>query len=409
MERRVVITGEALITPIGNTKEKVMKNLVEGKSGVKKTKPDELLDKFLKCKVFGSVDYDIDYDFKRKHKKTLGPVGYYACQVAKEALQKSGLDDDFIKSGRMGVSFGSTQGSPNVQRKLYENLFTEKINTPAFNSAGYIQQMTHTTAVNISQMFGITGRTISSCTACTTSNQSIGYGYESIKYGLADAMVCGGAEEYDLLTVAVFDKLLSTSVKYNDNPENTPRPFDKNRDGLVVGEGAGAFILEEYEHAKKRGANIIAEIVGFACCNNGGDLIHPTVKGIESTIKTGLDNAKLNPDDVDFISAHATSTLIGDSIESKAIYNVYGDKPYVSGFKGYIGHTMGASGVIEAMFSLYMMQDGVVIPTMNLTEVDEECKQINHTMKLREKKINIVSIENFAFGGVNSILFLKGM
>jgi 3-oxoacyl-[acyl-carrier-protein] synthase II len=174
-----------------------------------------------------------------------------------------------------------------------------------------------------------------------------------------------------------------------------------------VGEGAGALLLEEYEFAKKRGANILGEIIGFSNCNNGSDLIHPKVSGVEQTIKTGLANAKLNPGEVDFISAHATSTLVGDMVEATAISNVYGDSPYVSGMKSYTGHTIGACGAIETIFALYMMQEGVIFPTLNLDEVDEECSMIKHPMEIIEKDISTVSIQNFAFGGVNTTLFIR--
>lgn len=407
MERRVVITAEALITPVGNTKSGVIDNLINGVSGVKKLREDPLLDKVLKSRVFGTVDYPINYNFKRKYTKTLGPVGFYACQVAKEVLEKSGLDENFISSGRMGVAFGSTQGSPNVQREMFKTFFNDSFELKDLKSAGYIRQMTHTTAVNIARMFSITGRIISSCTACTTSAQSIGYGYEAIKYGLQDAMICGGADEYDTLTVAVFDKLLAASTAYNEAPGKTPRPFDADRDGLVVGEGAGALLLEDYESAKKRGAPILAEVAGFYCGCNGGDLIYPDVERLEQTLRMGLENAGLNPEQVDFISAHATATLIGDTVEAESIYSVYKDRPCVTGFKGFTGHTMGTCGVIEAVFTLYMMQNKIIIPTLNLENVDEGCKMINHTLKLTEKQINIATIQNFAFGGVNTSLFIK--
>jgi 3-oxoacyl-[acyl-carrier-protein] synthase II len=256
-------------------------------------------------------------------------------------------------------------------------------------------------------MFGITGRVISSCTACTTASQSIGYGYESVKYGLQDAMICGAADEYDLTTVAVFDNLLACSTAYNDTPHLTPRPFDVKRDGLVIGEGAGAVLLEEYEHATKRGAPILAEVIGFSCSNNGGDLILPNADGVKRTIKMGLENARINSSDVDFISAHATSTKVGDIVEAQAIHAEYGEGPHVTGLKGYIGHTMSACGAIETIFTLYMMQEGVIVPTLNLEEVDQRCNMVKHVMKLRETNIDIASIHNFAFGGVNTSLFIK--
>lgn len=409
MERRVVITAESAITPIGHGKKDIFNNLVAGVSGVKNIiKEDDLLAKYLHSKVFGIIDYEIKYDFARKFTKTLGPVAYYACQVAKEVIEQAGLTQDLLSSGRVGVAFGSTHGSPTIQRNIYEAFFDPtRTGLARINATDYLKSMVHTTAVNITRMFGITGRVISSCTACTTSSQSIGYGYESIKYGLQDLMICGSSDEYDTTTIAVFDNLLACSTAYNDNPHCTPRPFDVKRDGLVVGEGAGAILLEEYEHAKKRGADILGEVIGFACSNNGGDLILPNADGVKRTIKMGLENARIMPDNVEFISAHATATKVGDIIEAQAIQSEYKNAPPVSGLKSYVGHTMSACGVLETIFTLYMMQEGVIIPTLNLEEVDPRCNIINHVMKLSERQINIAAIQNFAFGGVNTSLFIK--
>ena len=408
MEKRVVITASAAITPIGHHKDEIIDSLVNEKSGVKELRDDNLLTDHIASKVFGTVSYPIEFDFERKYRKTMGPVAYYACQVVKEALESSGLDKEFISSGRLGVAFGSTHGSPTVQRDIYKTFFSHS--QSKFSSIGavdYLKSMVHTTAVNITKMFGITGRVISSSTACTTSSQSIGFGYEAVKYGLQDAMICGGADEYDTTTVAVFDNLLACSTDFNDTPHLTPRPFDTKRDGLVVGEGAGALLLEEYEFAKKRGADIIGEVIGFSCNNNGGDLILPNMNGITETIKLGLENARIGPDEVDFVCAHATATKMGDVAEAMAIYKAYGDSPYVTGLKSYMGHTMGSCGVIEAIITLYMMEQGIIAPTLNLDEVDERCSMIRHTKKLRESDIRIAAIQNFAFGGVNTSLLIK--
>jgi len=220
-------------------------------------------------------------------------------------------------------------------------------------------------------------------------------------------MLCGGADEYDTTTVAVFDNLLACSTEFNDTPHLTPRPFDERRDGLVVGEGAGAVLLEDMDSAKKRGANILAEIIGFGCNNNGGDLILPNANGITETIRLGLKDAGIGPDSVDFVSAHATATKIGDVIEAQAIGRVYGDSPIVSGLKSYMGHTMGSCGVIETIITLYMMEEGFVAPTLNLDKVDERCAMINLPMGLIESPIHIAAIQNFAFGGVNTCLMLR--
>ena len=241
MERRVVITGSSAITPIGHGKDQIVESLLKGVSGIKPLREDAFISRFIHSRVYGTVDYPINYDFKRQHRKTMGPVAYYACQVAKEVLEQTGLPEDFITSGKMGVAFGSIHGSPTVQRDIYR-IFFEAAEKSAYQTIGavdYLKSMVHTTAVNITKMFGITGRVISSGTACTTSSQSIGYGYEAVKYGLQEAMLCGGADEYDTITVAVFDNLLACSTAFNNEPHRTPRPFDKLRDGLVVGRRRG--------------------------------------------------------------------------------------------------------------------------------------------------------------------------
>jgi len=408
MERRVVITAGSAITPIGHSKDEIIRHLEGGISGVQKMKKDDLLSGYIHSGVFGTVDYPIAYDFKRRYRKTMGPVSYYACQVAKEVLEASGLDKEFITSGRLGVAFGSTHGSPSVQREIYKSFFSgSRASFSSIGAVDYLKSMVHTTAVNITKMFGITGRVFSSSTACTTSSQSIGFGYEMIRFGRQDAMLCGGADEYDTTTVAVFDNLLACSTDYNDTPHLTPRPFDRQRDGLVVGEGAGALLLEEYEFAKKRGADILAEIIGFSCTNNGGDLILPNPDGITTTIRQALKDAAISADAVDFVSAHATATKMGDTIEAQATGRVYADGPVVTGLKSYMGHTMGSCGAIETLISLYMMEKGFIAPTLNLDEVDERCAMINHARHLIEADIRIAAIQNFAFGGVNTCLIIK--
>jgi 3-oxoacyl-[acyl-carrier-protein] synthase II len=409
MERRVVITAASAITPIGHGKEEIVHSLLNGVSGVKPLREDELISRFIHSKVYGTVDYPINYNFERQYRKTMAPCSYYACQVAKEVLQQSGLTKEFITSGKLGVAFGSIHGSPTTQRDIYRTFFRAEDNA-AFKKIGavdYLKSMVHTTAVNITKMFGITGRVISSGTACTTSSQSIGYGYESVKFGMQEAMLCGGADEYDTITVAVFDNLLACSTAFNNDPQRTPRPFDKLRDGLVVAEGAGAVMLEEYEFARKRGANILAEVIGFACNNNGGDLILPNLDGITNTLQLGVENAKIDPDEVDLISAHATATKMGDIIEAQAISRVFGDHPYVVGLKGYMGHTMAACGSIETILTIYMMQDGFIAPTLNLEEVDERCAMLRHVQKIIRQPVKTAAIQNFAFGGVNTILLLR--
>lgn len=409
MNRRVVITGLSAITPIGRTEDQIMDNLLGGVSGVRPlAQTDDLLASRLHCGVFGTVTDEIEYDFKRRSRKTMGPVSYYACQVAKEAIAASGISEETLGSGDMGVAYGSTHGSPSVQRDIYRIFFSgDDAKLKRIGATDYLKSMVHTTAVNITRMFGITGRVISSGTACTTSAQAIGFGYEAIRFGRQEAMLCGGADEYDTTTVAVFDNLLACSTKFNESPSKTPRPFDVDRDGLVVGEGASALVLEELEHAKRRGAPILAEVIGFACANNGGDLILPNTDGVRRTLKMALDDAQIAPGNVDLISAHATATPVGDVVEARAIADVYGDQTPVLALKGYTGHTMGACGGIETVFLLHMMHRGVVARTLNLDEVDPRCAMISHTQQVTERKLDIVSVQNFAFGGVNTCLMIR--
>ena len=408
MPRRVVITGCSAITPIGYGRADILDSLRKGRSGVKPLRDDGLLTEYIHSRVFGTVDYSIDYGFSRQFRKTMGPVAFYGCQVARDVLAASGLDPEFITSGRLGVSFSSTHGSPTVQRDIYKTFFSNsKAEFSSIGAVDYLKSMVHTTAVNITRMFGITGRVIASSTACTTSSQSIGLGYEMVKYGMQDAMLCGGADEYDTTTVAVFDNLLACSVDYNDTPQATPRPFDQKRDGLVVGEGAGIVLLEELESAKARGADILAEVIGFASNNNGGDLILPNLEGITATLQLALDDAGIAAGDVDFISAHATATKMGDVIEAQAIDAVYGSGPLVTGLKSYMGHTMGACGVIELILTLYMMEEGFIAPTLNLDTVDERCSMLRHTNGVTHTQTGIAAVQNFAFGGVNTCLLIK--
>jgi len=408
-QRRVVITAASAISPIGHGREQIVESLLKGKSGVTTLREDELISRFIHSRVYGTVSYPIAYDFARQHRKTMGPVSYYACQVAKDVLGQAGLPGDFVAGGRLGIAFGSIHGSPTVQRNIYKIFFEakDKATYQGIGAVDYLKSMVHTTAVNISKMFGITGRIISSGTACTTSSQSIGYGYEAVKYGLQDAMLCGGADEYDTITVAVFDNLLACSTAFNDHPGQTPRPFDRARDGLVVAEGAGAVMLEEYEFARKRGATILAEVIGFACNSNGGDLILPNLDGITKTLRLGLENAQINASDVDLVSAHATATKMGDIIEAQATGAVFGFQPRVVALKSYMGHTMAACGAVETVMTLYMMQDGFIAPTLNLEDIDDRCAMITHVRKLTEYPVKTAAIQNFAFGGVNTSLLIR--
>jgi 3-oxoacyl-[acyl-carrier-protein] synthase II len=273
-------------------------------------------------------------------------------------------------------------------------------------ATSYIQMMAHTAPVNVGVFFGLKGRVITTSSACTSGSQGIGYAYEAIKYGRQKAMVAGGAEELCITEAAVFDTLYATSTK-NDAAKSTPRPFDQNRDGLVIGEGAGTLILEEYEHALARGATIYAELVGFGCNSDGQHVTQPTAETMQVAIEMALNDAQLTEDQIGYVNAHGTSTDRGDIAESLATFNALGKKP-ISSLKSYLGHTLGACGAIEAWASINMMNDGWFAPTINLTDVDPECADLDYIKgNGREMQTDYIMSNNFAFGGINTSLIFK--
>ncbi|HEY8540425.1 MAG TPA: beta-ketoacyl synthase N-terminal-like domain-containing protein, partial [Steroidobacteraceae bacterium] len=248
---------------------------------------------------------------------------------------------------------------------------------------------------------------IPACSACTSGSQSIGFAYEAIKFGRATLMVAGGAEELCASEAAVFDTLYATSTR-NDTPSQTPSPFDRDRDGLVIGEGACTLVLEEYEHAKARGATIYAEVVGFGSNSDGDHPTHPNTTTMEIAMRLALEDAQLPPSAIGYVNAHATATDQGDIAESQAMYRLFGSRIPVSSVKGHLGHTLGACGAIESWFAIEMMRHGWFTPTLNLKNVDEKCGELDYIMNGgRNLDVEYVMNNNFAFGGVNTSLIFK--
>lgn len=267
--------------------------------------------------------------------------------------------------------------------------------------------MAQTCCVNISLYFKTTGRLIPTSTACTSGSMGIGYAYEAIKNGYQTVMIAGGADELHPTQIAIFDTLYATSQK-NAAPERTPSPFDKDRDGLVIGEGAGTMILEEYEHAKKRGAKIYAEVIGFGTSTDGIHITSPNRDKMKSALELALKDANISPDEIGYVNAHGTATIQGDLAESNATYDIFKRPVPVSSIKSYTGHTLGACGAVEAILTLDMAYKNWFCPTINLTTVDEECGKLDY-IKTEGRQIdtNIVMSNNFAFGGINTSLIFK--
>jgi len=275
------------------------------------------------------------------------------------------------------------------------------------NSMAFLKMMSHTVAANIAQMFQIKGRNIPTCSACTSSSQGIGAGYESIKYGMSDIMICGGGEEHHYLSAGVFDVMGAASTKHVNEPHLSSKPFDESRDGLVVSEGSGAIVLEELEHALARGAKIYAELIGYGTSSDGSHITTPSEEGMQQVMEISLDDANLKASDIEYINAHATATARGDIAESHATYALFGSEVPISSTKGHMGHLLGGCGVVESIICLIALNESFLPKTMNFENLDAECANINVLAENIEKDVNIVMSNNFAFGGINTSLIFK--
>lgn len=405
--KRCVITGMGIASPLGSTVESSFERLKDYRNCIRYWKELDEYDK-LNTRLVSTVEgFEVPVHFDRKVLRTMGPVSVMSVATAESALKDAGLlGDKIISSAQTGVSYGSSTGSLNSIFEFY-TMYHEK-DARNLNSSSYIKMMSQTAAVNISLYFKTHGRLIPTSTACTSGSLGVGYAYEMIKNGIQTVMIAGGAEEIHPSQIGVFDVLYATSTK-NDTPDLTPRPFDKDRDGLVVGEGAGTLILEEYEHAKARGAKIYAEIVGFASNTDGTHVTNPNKDMMRECMQLALADANLSGSEIGYVNAHGTATSRGDVAESNATYEAFKRAVPISTIKSYTGHTLGACGAIETILSVQMMNNNWFCPTLNLETVDEECAQgldyITDTARLFETEY--VMTNNFAFGGINSSIILK--
>lgn len=404
--RRVVITGYGLVSALGNdvpsavSRLRVLENTVKISEELKtyvglQSHLCALADGFVK-----------PAHFTRKVIRTMGRVSILALAATEQALAQAGLTDDpILKSGRTGVAYGSSSGSVDAIADFYTVLHAHEVKN--VTSSTYIKMMPQTTAVNLSVHFGTTGRLIPTGTACTSGSLAIGNAYEAIRYGLQDVMIAGGAEEFSATQVAVFDTLFATS-RLNDDPKHTPRAFDRDRDGLVIGEGAGTLILEEREHALARGATVLAEVIGFGTNTDGRHVTQPNHATMATALRLALADAGIGPEAVGYVNAHGTATLLGDVAESTATEAVFGRHVPVSTLKNYIGHTLGACGALEAILSIEMMRGEWFAPNLNLTDPDPKCGALDYIMgEGRTLSTDTVVSNNFAFGGVNTSLIFR--
>jgi len=403
--KRVVITGAGVISPLGNSVLSLMESIASGKSAVR------YMEEWagycgMNSHVAAPAEMKDEKKIPRQNRRSMGRMSIFAAQAAEQALADSAINISQIQPDRMGCIIGSTTGSAISISKAFEIMLFQK-DLSLLPSSMFFQCMSHSAAMNVAQYFGLTGYVMATSAACASSLQAIGTGYEIISSGRQDVLLCGGADELHPSVTGSFDVVFATSVKYNKTPQMTPRPFDKDRDGLVCGEGSGILVLEEYEHALSRNAKIYAEITGYNTCGSGSHISQSEDKSIVQCISGALKNAQIAYEEIDYINAHATGTIQGDKEEAAAIKEIFGKTVPVSSLKGHIGHTLGASGAIELVAALNMMDRGIIYPTFNLDEVAPDCEGIDHVIKPIEKKINTILKNCFAFGGINAALVCR--
>ncbi|EGR2041644.1 beta-ketoacyl-ACP synthase II [Vibrio parahaemolyticus] len=407
MNRRVVVTGMSGVTAFGNDWQSVEPKLRDCQNATQYMPSYEQYDGLNTKLAAPILDFELPKHYKRKQVRGMGRVSKLATVATENALSQAGLiGNDVLTNGQTGIAYGSSTGSTDAIG-AFGVMLNEKT-TKAITATTYVQMMPHTTAVNVGLFFGLKGRVIPTSSACTSGSQAIGYAYEAIKHGYQTVMVAGGAEELCPTESAVFDTLFATSLK-NEDPKSTPRPYDSDRDGLVIGEGAGTLVLEEYEHAVARGAKIYAEIIGFASNCDAAHVTQPQMETMQICMEMALQNAGIPAEKIDYVSAHGTATDRGDIAESNATANALGKVP-ISSLKSYFGHTLGACGAIEAWLGLEMMHTGWFNPTLNLENLDQQCGDLDYIAgQGRELDVKYLMSNNFAFGGINTSIIFKKM
>jgi 3-oxoacyl-[acyl-carrier-protein] synthase II len=410
-KRRVVITGLGCISPVGNTVESAWAALVAGESGIGKiTKFDASA---FACQIAGEVKgFNVEEYMSSKEARTMDTFIHYGIAAAAQAVKDSGLAVNEALSDAQAVRIGVNIGSGIGGLPLIEDTHSELVNrgprrvTPFFVPASIINMISG----HVSMKYGFKGPNIAVVTACTTGLHAIGISARMIEYGDADVMICGGAEAtVSPLGIGGFAAMRALSTR-NDDPRTASRPWDKDRDGFVLGEGAGVMVVEEYEHAKARGAKIYAEIAGFGMSADAGHMTAPNMDGPRRAMLSAMDNAGLKPSDVDYVNAHGTSTPLGDVNESNAIKAAFGDHAknlVVNSTKGATGHLLGGAGGLESVFTVLALHHQIIAPTINIFNQDPECDLDYCANTARNKEIKVALKNNFGFGGTNGALVFK--
>lgn len=404
MSRRVVITGMGIWSCIGKNKEEVKESLYNGKSGVGLEK--ERLEYGYRSGLTGIVERPkLKGVIDRRLRVGLSEEAEYAYMAAKEAFEEANVTDDYLKENEVGIIFGNDSSAKPVIEAA--NIMAEKHDSALLGSGLIFQSMNSTVNMNLSTIFRLKGVNFTISSACASGSHSIGIAYMLIKQGLQDMVLAGGAQETNYFSMATFDALSAFSIRM-DEPTKASRPFDKDRDGLIPSGGAAALVLEDYDHAVARGANILAEVVGYGFSSNGGGISQPSDDGSIIAMTRAMEDAGITADEIDYINAHATSTPQGDDYEAIALDRLFnGKKALISSTKSMTGHECWMAGASEAVYSIIMMQNGFVAPNINLDEPSEAAKNLNIARRRIDIPLDIVLSNSFGFGGTNSALVLK--
>ena len=404
MDRRVVITGMGIWSCIGTNIEGVTESLYTGRSGI--GLDQDRLDYGFRSGLTGIVKRpQLKGVLDRRTRTGMSEEAEYAFMASRDAFLMSKIDDDYLKTNEVGVIFGNDSSAKAVVESAY--LMDEKHDTALIGSGLIFQGMNSTVNMNMNTIFHLRGVNFSVSSACASGSHSIGLAYLLIKQGLQDVVLCGGAQEVNKYAMSTFDALNAFSV-HMDEPTKASRPFDRDRDGLVPSGGAAALVLEDYDHAVKRGANILAEVCGYGFSSNGGGISQPSDEGSFIAVTRAMKDAGVTADDIDYINAHATSTQQGDMYEAMALNRIFkGKRALVSSTKSMTGHECWMAGASEIVYSIIMMQKGFVAPNINFVNPDEHSRFLNLTAETVEKEINVVLSNSFGFGGTNSALIIK--
>ncbi|MBP2618205.1 beta-ketoacyl-[acyl-carrier-protein] synthase family protein [Chryseobacterium jejuense] len=403
MENRVVITGMGIYSCIGTSLEEVRESLYQGKSGI--VLDQDRKEFGFRSGLTGTVPKpDLKNLLNRRQRVSMGEESEYAYLATIDALKQANLDEAFLDTHEVGILYGNDSVSQAVVESI--DIAREKKDTTLMGSGAIFKSMNSTVTMNLSTIFKLKGINLTISAACASGSHSLGLAYMMIKNGFQDMIICGGAQETNKYSMASFDGLGVFSAK-EDEPTKASRPFDVDRDGLIPSGGAASLIVESLESAQRRGAPIIAEIIGYGFSSNGGHISTPNVDGPALAMDRALKQSGLKASDIDYINAHATSTPIGDANEAKAIYEIFGSEVPVSSTKSMTGHECWMAGASEVIYSILMMQNDFVAPNINLENPDSEAQKINLVSKTKNQKIDVFLSNSFGFGGTNSALIVK--